>query len=395
MGRNVMIRWLQFPIHLVLTDQIELFTRRSTIKMAPGEFRFLELPLELRRMIYSYATVPTTDIRLYQRSHPSLMFDPIGINTGLLYASKQIHEEASAAIYTYCAGIIGGLLHMWLRLQQSADRLHPCVKSQKISELKWSDPCDDAHRISEFMWPDYARWMSSALHDDDDDDDKKSWNSLAGTKGYIQSLNVRTISHLKHIIVAFEWINNLILQCRPYPNTCSHEIWTSLMYEMLSDLLRCLRMSSGPQWQKITLQMSFHTWMTNPVHGQCGKLRCGPIYLRDGHVLEHEKATLDFLIEYKLVERVARLARLRPIEVRGCMSSEFNQSFVRAVIDADRNLMRRSHRSRGERWPPGTKTFPNKHDAKDASIRSGGLYGESSLEDAISVGPYLCRFGKM
>lgn len=63
-------------------------------------FTFLNLPIELRTMIYRYALVGSSPLRLCLRL-PNTGPKPVNVNIALLLVNCQIHHEALDAFYTY------------------------------------------------------------------------------------------------------------------------------------------------------------------------------------------------------------------------------------------------------------------------------------------------------
>ena len=67
--------------------------------------KLLELPLELRHIIYEFAFGPATPIHLYQRGHSSVTNSPVRFCIALLLVCKQVHEEGTAILYQHRLGM--------------------------------------------------------------------------------------------------------------------------------------------------------------------------------------------------------------------------------------------------------------------------------------------------
>jgi len=79
------------------------------IKTQPQVFPFLELPAEIRNMIYSYLMIPKYPVYVYVRRFQS------AVSTGLLFANRQIYQEASTAFYSNARGIVINECHFLTR----------------------------------------------------------------------------------------------------------------------------------------------------------------------------------------------------------------------------------------------------------------------------------------
>ena len=71
-------------------------------------FPFLKLPAEIRNIIYNYVMRPKTSINVYVHLFRN------SINTGLLYANRQISGEASTVLYANVRGIVCNERHYLL-----------------------------------------------------------------------------------------------------------------------------------------------------------------------------------------------------------------------------------------------------------------------------------------
>ena len=80
-------------------------------------FPFLELPPEVRATIYRFAIAPKNPIYVYVRRFQS------GVNTGLLYANRQISQEAYPIIYANARGVVCNESHLLSRACCSSDFL--------------------------------------------------------------------------------------------------------------------------------------------------------------------------------------------------------------------------------------------------------------------------------
>ncbi len=101
-------------------------------KKQPGVFSFLKLPAEIRNMIYSYVMKPRNPVYVYVRRFQS------GVNTGLLYANRQVYQEASTVLYANIRGIVCNECHFLTRglyredildMSVCADPEHPFLPS--------------------------------------------------------------------------------------------------------------------------------------------------------------------------------------------------------------------------------------------------------------------------
>lgn len=90
----------QHPSRLVaMTHQAANMSQSNEFPHQPVSFRFLQLPLELRDMVYSYAVVAPTPIYpiIVNRTATKESERPIAtplINVALLRANRQISREA-------------------------------------------------------------------------------------------------------------------------------------------------------------------------------------------------------------------------------------------------------------------------------------------------------------
>lgn len=75
----------------------------------PRVFPFLNLPAEIRNMVYSYVMIPKYSVYVYVRRFQS------GVNTGLLYANRQIYQEASTTFYDNVRGVVCNECHFLTR----------------------------------------------------------------------------------------------------------------------------------------------------------------------------------------------------------------------------------------------------------------------------------------
>lgn len=78
-------------------------------KTQPRIFPFLELPAEIRNMIYSYVMIPRYPDYVYV---PRVKSD---VTEGLQYANRQIYEEASTVYYNNVRGILFNECHFVTR----------------------------------------------------------------------------------------------------------------------------------------------------------------------------------------------------------------------------------------------------------------------------------------
>lgn len=85
------------------------FVPLKPVKTRPQVFPFLELPAEIRNMIYSYLMIPKHPVYVYVRRFQS------AVSTGLLFANRQIYQEASTAFYSNARGIVVNECHFITR----------------------------------------------------------------------------------------------------------------------------------------------------------------------------------------------------------------------------------------------------------------------------------------
>ena len=164
-------------------------------------FRFLDLPVQVRNLIYSLWVSSPTPIHPYfpYRNYPYFHYprrDNNPINSALLAASRQINQEATAVFKSKNVGVICDLQHDW--------NVHHCTLPSIFKRLPndW-DLNEHDRRLEDALWDLAAHYEPSTRLSAT----SREWRDLVRIRERNDDMLWSMISRLDHVLINVNWID--------------------------------------------------------------------------------------------------------------------------------------------------------------------------------------------